>query len=187
MLHRMTSRRRQTIQNLQEKEYRDAYVEEHINQGLASQIRAIRDERGWTQRDLAERMESGQSAISKLEDPDYGRHSMSTLKRLASAFDVALVVRFVPFSELVRYTTHLTPDHLAPADFRRDATLWVSEFSGKANTTDARVTGAVRSGETAQLPLDIDGQRVTPITLQRDQTTAAPALESLKTAGGWLS
>ena len=41
-----------------------------------------------------------QSAISRLESPDYGNLNIKTLRRIASAFDVGLIVRFVPFSEL---------------------------------------------------------------------------------------
>jgi len=44
-----------------------------------------------------------QNAISRLESPDYGKPTITTLKRLASALDVALVVRLVPFSELAHW------------------------------------------------------------------------------------
>jgi len=40
-----------------------------------------------------------QGNISRLESPDYGKATISSLKRIADAFDVALVVRFVPFSQ----------------------------------------------------------------------------------------
>ena len=42
-----------------------------------------------------------QNNISRLESPDYGRHSLTSLKKLAAALDVALAVRFVPFSQYV--------------------------------------------------------------------------------------
>lgn len=121
-------RRRQAIQSLQSKGYRDAYVEEHISQGLAFQIRATREDRGWTQGELAERTGQRQPVISKLEDPDYGNYTISTLKRLASAFDVAVIIRFGPFSELVDYTTNLSQENLAPPSFEDDAALKVSQL-----------------------------------------------------------
>ena len=46
-----------------------------------------------------------QNAISRLESPRYGRATIGTLKRLAAAFDVALAVRFVPFSHLVNWVS----------------------------------------------------------------------------------
>jgi hypothetical protein len=55
-----------------------------------------------------------------MEDPSYESFSLATLKRLASAFDVAFVGRFVAFSELVDWATNLTAEHLAPPEFGCD-------------------------------------------------------------------
>ena len=87
--------------SLADKEYRDALVNEFINQGVAFQIRAIRNMRGWTQQTLGENCGKAQSEISRFEDPDYEGYTPKTLTKLASAFDVALQIKFIPFSELV--------------------------------------------------------------------------------------
>ena len=65
-----------------------------------------------------------QNAISRLESHDYGKPTITTLKRLASAMDVGLVVRFVPFSEMVNWVSGtpyvcngLTNDSLAVPNF----------------------------------------------------------------------
>jgi transcriptional regulator with XRE-family HTH domain len=42
-----------------------------------------------------------QQAISRLENPYYGKATLTTLKKIADACDVALLVEFVPFSQLV--------------------------------------------------------------------------------------
>jgi hypothetical protein len=42
-----------------------------------------------------------QQALSRLENPYYGKSTLTTLKRIAAAHDVGLLVEFVPFSELV--------------------------------------------------------------------------------------
>lgn len=50
--------------------------------------------------------------FTRLEDPEYGKHTLSSLKRIAAALDVALVVRFVPFSQYIDWisgTPHLDP------------------------------------------------------------------------------
>jgi len=39
--------------------------------------------------------------ICRLESPDYGKHTISSLKRIAAALDVALVIQLVPFSQYV--------------------------------------------------------------------------------------
>jgi transcriptional regulator with XRE-family HTH domain len=102
--------------NLQSLENRRELATE-IATGLAFQIKALREKKGWTQAELARQTDKDQPTISQLEDPNYGRYSLATLKRLANAFDVALVVRFVPFSELVDWLVNLTPEKLAPANY----------------------------------------------------------------------
>ncbi len=120
----MTSaRREQIIESLRNKQYRDAFVEEQIDTGVAFQIRAMRAEREWPQQELGKRTGKAQETISQLEDPDYGRATLGTLKRLASAFDVALIVRFAPFSELVDYVSSLSFEHLAVPAFAADRLL----------------------------------------------------------------
>ena len=98
-------------------EYRHAYVEAAIEQGLAWQIRTNRKSRGLSQEQLAQQIGTHQSAISRLEDPSYGSHSIETLLTLASAFDCALSVRFVPFSTLAFESLDLTPSALAAESF----------------------------------------------------------------------
>jgi len=43
-----------------------------------------------------------QQAISRLENPSYGKATLTTLKKIAAAFDVGLLVEFVPFSQLIK-------------------------------------------------------------------------------------
>lgn len=96
---------------LSKKEYRAAYVKSTIAHGLAHQIRVNREMRAWTQAELAEKCGSTtkQATISRLEDPAYGKHTLNTLVKLASAFDVALVVKFVPYSKFLIETSDKSP------------------------------------------------------------------------------
>ena len=107
--------------NLKDKEYRDSFVESHLAANIASQIFATREAQDWTQEKLAQEAGMAQARIPLLEDPSYGSYTLKTLKRLASALDVALVVRFVPFSELVEWVVNLSPDELAVTEFENDA------------------------------------------------------------------
>jgi len=118
----MTSHNRQRQQlwdNLSDTENRRELATE-VATTIAFQIKALREKNGWNQGELAKRTEKEQPTISQLEDPNYGRYSLSTLKKLANAFDVALIVRFVPFSELVDWLAHLTPDKLSPLSYREE-------------------------------------------------------------------
>ncbi|MCL5958538.1 MAG: helix-turn-helix domain-containing protein [Chloroflexi bacterium] len=117
----MTSVNRQRIlDSFQDKEYRDLSVAEKIRTAIAFQIRAMREDRGWTQSDLGARTGMAQETISQLEDPDNGRLTLRTLKRVASAFDVALIVRFAPFSDLFDWMANLSPEDLAVPSFEND-------------------------------------------------------------------
>jgi len=78
----------------------------------------------WSQEQLATAAGMNQNAISRLESPEYGKATITTLKRLAAEFDVGLIVRFVPFSAVVdwvsgtpRVDCGLTSDALAIPDF----------------------------------------------------------------------
>ncbi len=104
----------------EDKARRDHFVATVIRQGLAIQIRETRLSRGWTQEELARRIGTSQETISQLEDPNYGRYTLKTLRRLAAAFDVALTCRFVPFSELSDWVTTMSPESLAVPDFDHD-------------------------------------------------------------------
>jgi transcriptional regulator with XRE-family HTH domain len=118
-----SAKRKQITQSLGDKEERDAFVAEHIAAGIAFQIRAMREARGWSQEELGCRSGKAQAEISRLENPDLSSYSLSTLKRLASAFDVALIVRFVPFSALVDYAASLSAEDLRVPAFDQDVEL----------------------------------------------------------------
>ena len=71
------------------------FANEHVAAGLAFQIRRLRESRGWSQEELSRRTGKAQATISQWEDPNYGWHTLNTLKVLAAAFDVGLLVRFL--------------------------------------------------------------------------------------------
>jgi len=102
----------------QKTEYRHAYMEAAVEQGIAWQIKINRERRQLSQSKLAESIGSQQSAISRAEDPSYGRHSLDTLVKIANAFDCALQVQFIPYSKLARDSDDFSP-----------VTLYVSPYS----------------------------------------------------------
>ncbi len=116
---------------------RTRFVESNLGKHLAYQIRSMRDGKQWTQQELAEKVDMNQNAISRLENPFYGKPTLTTLKRLASAFDVGLVVRFVPFSQLVDWVSGtpyldkgLSGESLAVPSFNED------ELSSEASVAE---------------------------------------------------
>lgn len=102
---------KKTIERLKKsKAHRAAFVASEINIGIPFQIRSLRKQREWDQKRLANEAGMLQPRISAMEKPGYGNLTLETLKRLAAAFDVALIVRFAPFSELIRWSDRFSPD-----------------------------------------------------------------------------
>jgi transcriptional regulator with XRE-family HTH domain len=112
--------RQKIIARLKDKEHRDAYVSANIDIGIPFQIRALREKKGWTQKELAERSGKKQAWIAKLESPNYSGFSLKTLKQLASVFDVGLIVRYVPFSDLIKWELEISPEKLMAVSFDED-------------------------------------------------------------------
>lgn len=74
-----------------------AAVEDHkLSSRIAEMIFAGRTSAGLSQKELAERVGTTQSVISRLEDADYGGHSLSMLQRIAEALGLRLDVSWSP-------------------------------------------------------------------------------------------
>ncbi len=133
----------QIVQSLDDKTYRDAFVAAEIETGIPFQIRAMRKARGWNQKQLAAAADMTQARISVLENADYeGAVNVKTLEKLASAFDVGLMVRFAAFSEIVDWTvglaarSHTIPEYANDAGLRRAPATYI-EQSGTVFMTGA--------------------------------------------------
>jgi transcriptional regulator with XRE-family HTH domain len=107
------------VRELSEKEFRDAYMIDHVRTSIAFQIRALREQAGrrWSQAELAERSGKKQSVISRLEDPDYGKLSLQTLLEIACAFDLPLLVQFVEWGDWLRRMADVSPSGLQKRSF----------------------------------------------------------------------
>ena len=112
---------RALINRLKSKEFRDAFVKAHLTQGLAYQIRDLRIQRGWTQKELAEKLGlKGQSAVARMEDPSYGKLSLATLIKLSGIFDVALSVRFQSYGKFLMEREDLSQKALQAESFENE-------------------------------------------------------------------
>lgn len=129
--------------NLFDKEYRDEFVSANVETGLAFQLRSLREREKLTQAELAGAMGTRQSVIARLEDPSYGKFTIKTLEKIANFFDVALLVRFVPFRELFRYIDHSSPEELAILSFK-------DEVAAAKPPVDDKEQKPVASGPTIQ-------------------------------------
>ena len=74
---------------------RASLQEERINAEVARMIYDLRKEAGLTQKELATRVGTTQSVFSRLEDADYGGHSLSMLSRIAASLNRRLMVSII--------------------------------------------------------------------------------------------
>ena len=108
------------VTELRDKTYRDAYVQSQIRTMLPFQLRSLRTSKGFSQEYVAERAGMAQPRISDLERPTGRMPNLETLCRIVSALDVALEVRFVPFSELIRNSEGFDPDNFSVKTFEEE-------------------------------------------------------------------
>lgn len=106
-------------------ERKAALAQERIHAKVARQIYDLRTATGLTQKDLADRIGTTQSAISRLEDADYEGHSLSMLRRIAEALGAKVNVEiereeravepfvFAMLLHLLRRSKRLTLEQLA--------------------------------------------------------------------------
>jgi len=162
----MTNTNSKMFHKLKDKEYRKLFISGQIKNGLAFQIRALRQSQEMSQKDLAALTGTKQSVISRIENKVSSNLSINTLLNFANAFDVALVVRFEPINKLMDWAGNLSPEVMAP----RKSDVILSELAQKSdkNLNIQRQQGTVAR----KLELVHQGQSSNPV--QRTFTFEAP-------------
>src|SRR6266568_4553118 len=137
------------------KKFRDAWVAVHVKRGVATQLRSLRGTS--SQASFGKKLDKPQSVVARLEDPSYGAMTVQTLLDIASKLDIGLLVKFVPFSRVLRETKNITSDDLAPLSY--EAEVKAQRAIPVAYIT-ANVSGSVYMGQQ-------------PRPLRSDQVTSA--------------
>ena len=107
-------------QAFRDKEYRQAYADGFSDSKIATQIKVLREQLGWTQQQLAEAAGMKQSRIATLEDVNYSSWSIRTLRRLAETFDLWLDVEFKEFGAVWPQLQDFNRESLARRSFVDD-------------------------------------------------------------------
>ena len=81
-------------------EMADLVEQEQANLDVAREIYELRIKAKLSQAELARKVGTTQSVISRLEDADYDGHSLEMLRRIASALEKRVEIRFVPSPKL---------------------------------------------------------------------------------------
>jgi len=107
-------------QSFRDKDYRHGYVDEFLNACIATQIKVLREQRGWSQKELACQAEMKQPRISVMENVNYSSWSIKILRKLAEAFDLTLRVSFESFSTRVADIDKFSRKNLERCSFEDD-------------------------------------------------------------------
>ena len=74
----------------------DLVEQEQASLDIARKIYELRTKAKLSQVELARKVGTTQSVISRLEDADYDGHSLQMLRRIASALEQRVEIRFLP-------------------------------------------------------------------------------------------
>lgn len=87
----------------------EEFEAELANADVARKIYDLRVKSGLTQGGLAKLVGTTASAISRLEDADYEGHSLAMLRRIASALDRRVEIRFISTKPARRPSRRASP------------------------------------------------------------------------------
>ncbi len=124
---------------------RASYIRAKINVLLPAQLRALRLRRPLKQAEFAKEAGMKQSRISAMECPGAVNFTIETLVRAAAALKVGLVVKFVPFSEMVRWENNFNQDSFDVAPIDRDVEFITGNLAPQLVETTTLLTDWFRS------------------------------------------
>lgn len=129
--------------------------EERVNAEVAHTIYELRKGAGLSQKELAELVGTRQSVISRLEDADYGGHSLRMLNRIATALNRRLTVLVTADDESVDTVRYVFREVVR--GLRRKRGLTVKELAGKLELDENEIVAMERNS----------GYRPSPLTLNK--------------------
>lgn len=145
---------------LEDPEARAHYAEMLLDTTIALQLKTLRQQRDWTQKQLAEMADMRQSRISTMEKIDYSSWSIRILKQLAKAFDVRLRVTFESFGTLLDDYTRLGRADLERPSFSDDPAFHPEKGKPKSKSSRAASTANELTGKGSVLVDSTGGPRI---------------------------
>lgn len=138
-------------------EARLQYASDLLNARLALQIKTLRMQHDLTQEQLANLAGLYQSQISAMEQISCNSWKVSTLQKLAKAFDLALSVRFLSYGKFLEEALSLSRESLEQPSFDQDPLM----TGTIARTTSCRIL--IDPGRFTQGRSDLYGQGATAV------------------------
>ncbi len=153
------------------KKYRDTFALWLLKRSVAFQIKVLRKKHCGSQATLAERSALTQGVVSRAEDQEYGNLTFNTVGRIAAGLDMAFIGRFVPFSELVKFSADLSEDEFARIPTFEEENAAFSAVGIVSATTTASNPDSEQEFEITDVP--VERRRVQPSHLFMDGLASA--------------
>jgi transcriptional regulator with XRE-family HTH domain len=136
---------------LRDPEFSEGYAESFLNSYVATQIKVIREQRQMKQSDLAREVGTTQTAISRIENVNYSSWNINTLKKLARAFHLRLMVSFETYGTLPDEVGKFTQESLQRAEREKDPGL-LERIGPQRQASEDAMDAAVGVGAGAPNP-----------------------------------
>ena len=134
-------------QEFQDEEYRYAYAEDFLNTWVATQIVALREQRGLSQTAFGDLIGTKQPGVSRLENVNHSTWKTETLKRIARALGVRLKISFETFGTLLDEAADFSRRVLMRPEFKDDL-AFVERKPCERDQTESRVSALRATGST---------------------------------------
>jgi predicted XRE-type DNA-binding protein len=137
------------IEEFQNKEFREGYTEDFINAKIATQIKVLREQENWSQKELATLTEMAQERVCVLEDVDYDSWTLKILRRFARAFGLVADFDFKEYGEFLADFQNFGREKLQKRSFEKDPLLLktkLEEFeadNGEIRIPEIKIRGAL--------------------------------------------
>jgi transcriptional regulator with XRE-family HTH domain len=155
---------------LNERDFRADYIRAKLDVLIPSQLRALRLRRDKTQSELAQLADMKQARISAMETPGKVNFNVDTLVRIAATLNAGLMIKLIPFSEMLGWENSYSQDNFNVTQLADDI-----DFLQPAVSTIRRRTRRKRSSQRSmsavagfQMP-SASGASTNPIPIQQER------------------
>jgi transcriptional regulator with XRE-family HTH domain len=158
---------------LRDPEFSEGYAESFLNSYIATQIKVIREQRRMKQADLAREVGTTQTAISRIENVNYSSWNINTLKKLARAFRLRLMVSFETYGTLPDEVGKFTQESLQRAERENDPGLLERKEPKPEKVDDIRER-AIAAAMGAPKPFEFSHWKLVVMRSPVDQVPTIP-------------
>ena len=131
--------------DLRQPEFSEGYAESFLDSFIATQLKVLREQNGWNQTQLAEKMGKKQTVISRSENVNYSSWNISTPKHYARAFRLRLRVSFETYGSLIDEVANFSKENLHRTPRESDPVLKKPESKASPNVEVGDPHGRIHS------------------------------------------